>query len=97
MQAQQVVNQTEGYMAKFKGRYSDWYAGIAADPKQRLFNDHGVDEKYDAWVYHHCGTDDLARAIEHYFLDKGCKGGPGGGDEATHFFYAYKTAPHTRE
>ena len=31
--------------------YSSWYAGIASDPKDRLFNDHKVSEKNGSWIF----------------------------------------------
>ena len=37
------------------------------------------------------------RAIEKHFIDKGTKGGPGGGDHNTQYIYAYLITPNTRE
>lgn len=94
-----VVQQTKAYMGKFGGYYSDWYAGIAADAKDRLFRGHSVSETGGAWIFHDCGTDTTARQVEDYFLKLGCKGGPGGGnvDAQSKYFYAYKITPQTRE
>jgi len=94
--AQQVVRDVEAYMVKF-GAYREWYAGVAADPRARLFNDHNVQEKSDAWIYRQCESDDAARQVEQYFLAKGCQGGTGGGGQGTRSFYAYKIQPHTVE
>lgn len=93
--AQQVVRDVEAYIAKNGGAYRDWYAGVAKDPRARLFNDHNVQEKGDAWIYRDCDSDDAARQVEQYFLAKGCKGGPGGGGQGTRYFYTYKIKPHT--
>ena len=92
-----IVQQTKAYMGRFGGYYSDWYAGIAADAKDRLFNGHGVSETGGAWIFHDCGTDTLSRRVEDHFLNLGCKGGPGGGDASTRFFYAYRITQQTRE
>lgn len=103
--AQQVVNEIEEYMRPFGGYYSDWYVGVASDPRQRLFVDHRVREKdtivngvrqpCDAWIFRECKDDAAARSVEDYFLGKGCDGGPGGGDRSTRHVYAYRKARHT--
>ena len=54
--------------------YSQWYVGVATDPRARLFQDHNVNEQSDAWIYDNCGTDTAARSVEDYFLGKGCDG-----------------------
>lgn len=93
----EIVGKLETYMSQCGGNYADWYAGIASSPKERLFNDHAVREQGAGWIYADCGTDEAARAIEQYFLSRGCKGGPGGGDYQTKYVYVYKVAPHTCE
>jgi len=35
----------KAYIQNNGGAYSDWYVGIASDPKERLFTDHNVSEK----------------------------------------------------
>ncbi|MBP9013924.1 MAG: hypothetical protein KBG22_09985 [Smithella sp.] len=93
----QIKQDIENYMRQFGGRYSDWYAGVASDPRKRLFIDHNVDEKNGAWIFRDCGSDAVARNIEDYFLNKGCKGGPGGGDYTTRYVYAYRIGSNTVE
>ena len=93
----QVIQDIEKYMGQFGGYYRDWYVGIASDPRKRLFTDHCVREQGDHWIYRDCGTDAAARAVEDYFLRKGCDGGPSGGDYTTKFAYAYHKAAHTRQ
>ena len=92
-----VVQEIDAHIRKCGGGYSTWYVGIASDARDRLFNDHGVHEKGDAWIIRDAGSESEARRIEKYFLDRGCKGGGGGGDHTTHFVYAYKINSHTRE
>lgn len=80
------------------GSYSDWYVGIASDPKQRLYNDHSVDEKNGAWIYRQTENSGVAREIEEYFIDTlGTDGGAGGGDYSTKYVYAYKKTSYTKE
>ena len=87
----------DAYIQQNGGKYSDWYAGIAKDPVKRLFTDHKVDRVNGAWVHYNCGTDAVARNVEKHFLEKGCEGGPGGGDGDTKYAYAYKITSSTCE
>ena len=75
------------------------YIGIATDPKDRLFNDHGVSEANGDYEYWEAQSSADARAVESSLLHnfKNAKGGGGGGDESTKFVYVYGTTPDTRE
>ena len=92
-----AISDIKAYVANNGGNYSQWYVGIAADPRERLFNDHAVKEKGDAWIYRQCTTSDVARSVEKHFLAQGMKGGSGGGDENSDYVYAYKISGHTIE
>jgi hypothetical protein len=94
---QKAIADIDAYMKKYGGIYSAWYIGIAADPRQRLFTDHSVSEKGDAWLHTDCGNDASARKVELAFLNAGCKGGDGGGSRDTRYVYAYKITALTRE
>lgn len=94
---QQVYDGLVAYMTKFTNPTSAWYAGIAADPRDRLFNGHGVDETNGKWCYDTCSTSAEARAVEAALLKLGCRGGDGGGDETTRSCYVYRITPSTRE
>lgn len=92
----EIIADIESYIRNNGGVYKGWYAGVASDPRTRLFNDHSVNEKGDAWIFRDCGTDTAARKVEDYFLAKGCDGDTGGGDRSTKYVYAYKANAHTR-
>lgn len=77
--------------------YRNWYAGVASDPRRRLFVEHNVEEHGGRWIFRPCSSDDVAREVEQHFLGKGCQGGPGGGDGGTRYVYAYLVTPSTRE
>ena len=85
------------HILKHGGVYSKWYAGIAKDPEERLFTDHKVSKTKGTWIHRKCSTDTVSRRVEKHFLDKGCKGGPGGGDSSTKYVYAYKITSSTCE
>lgn len=93
----EIIADVTNYVRDCGGEYSDWYAGIAATPQDRLFNDHGVQEKGDSWIYRECSGSETARGIEEYFLDRGMDGGTGGGDATTKYVYAYRKSAHSRE
>jgi len=97
MNPNQIVSDFNSYFRKHGGSYSAWYVGIASKPRERLFNDHNVDEKNDAWIFRDAENDTMARKIEKHFHDLGCKGDGGGGDYTTRYVYAYKINSHTVE
>jgi hypothetical protein len=97
MSKQQVLADITAYIAKSGGNYPSWYAGIASDPRDRLFNGHCVKENGDYWIYRTCDSDEDARSVENALLRLGAKGGPCGGDKATKAVYAYQVGTHTVE
>jgi hypothetical protein len=70
-------------------RFAGWYVGIAADPEDRMFNEHNVSRTGGTWIICRAFNDAQARKIEKAYHDAGCKGAGGGGDEKTVFIYAY--------
>lgn len=80
------------------GGYSDWYVGIASNPRERLFDDHSVDQQNGRWIYRECESSAAAREVEEYFVNTlGTDGGSGGGDQSTRSVYAYKKTSYTKE
>lgn len=95
MTNQQIINEFLGYMAKTGGLYKEWYVGITNDPQQRLFTEHNVDEQNGNWIHAPADTNLVARSVEDYFLNQGCDGGSGGGDNSSTTAYAYKKTVNT--
>lgn len=93
----EIIEDIEGYMSNRGGDMDDWYVGIAAKPRERLFDDHSVDEDTGAWIWRRTSSDSVARDIEKHFLEKGARGGAGGGDKDSSAVYAYKITWGTRE
>lgn len=90
---EEIISDIEDY---FQGTdYSTCYVGIAADARERLFEDHKVSEKNGRWILRTASSHIVARAIESYFLDAGMDGGAGGGDESSVQVYAYKKTSDT--
>lgn len=93
-----IIIDIKAYIRKNRGAYSDWYVGIASDPKERLFNDHNVGERSGAWIYCEAEGSSAAREVEEYFINTlGTDGGSGGGDYSTKSVYAYKKISTTNE
>ena len=92
----QAVATIDSFMRQVGGTKGDWYVGISAKPRQRLFDDHAVHEQLDAWILQQTLSSDIARAVEKAYLDTGHCGGPGGGDSLAIFVYAYRKSTRTR-
>ena len=86
---QTIVNEFNAHIQKQGGRPADWYVGITQDVAQRLFVNHKVPRKDHWFIHREALTSEAARAVEKAFLDWGCDGGTGGGDEDARFVYAY--------
>ncbi|WP_303924974.1 hypothetical protein [Draconibacterium sediminis] len=91
---QEIINHINGCTGKY---YSDYYAGISRNPKDRLFNEHHVDENNGCWIFRKAINIAHARAAEKELLAKGMKGGDGGGDGTSIYVYAYLVTATTVE
>lgn len=65
-----------------KGDYSIWTIGITDDPDRRK-QEHG---NPGAWRHWRADTETIARNVEKYFLEKGMKGAPGGGENPNYVY-----------
>ncbi len=77
--------------------YSDFYIGITNDPERRLFDEHNVKKDYMWWIYSKADNIEIARKVEKHYLDKGMRGGDGGGDDTSVYVYCYTVSPTTIE
>ena len=84
-----VIKRIESYMSKFDGDYSDWYVGITKDLDEKLFELHKVDEN-GKWIAFGADTEEVAKKIQKYFLDKKTDGNPTQLEEDARIVYAYK-------
>jgi len=84
-----VIKRMQTYMSKFEGNYSDWYIGITKDLDEGLFNTHKVEEN-GIWISFGADTDEIAKKVEKYFLDKNTDGNPRELPENTRIVYIYK-------
>ena len=83
----------KAFIDRSRAPYSDWYAGVTADPEERI-REHALRED-DWWIVRRLGSAETARRVEGFLLKLGCDGGSGGGDEASTATYAYWKREHT--
>lgn len=94
---QSIIDDIEEHIERCGGTFGDWYVGISKDARTRLFTEHRVREKKDAWIYRKAASIEIAREVEAYFVGhRQTAGGTGGGDLDSKAAYAYKIAPHTQ-
>jgi hypothetical protein len=79
--------------------FAKFYIGITNDIERRLFGEHNVSKEQGTqwWIYKKAIDAKDARAVEQHFLDKGMKGGSGGGDDNSVFVYCYEITKDTEE
>ena len=85
-----IANQIQIHADKEGSGYHQWYCGIAADPDQRLFDEHNVPrgEGKAWWIQKNAGSEQIARDTENYLIGLGFDGAAGGGDYSTIHVYA---------
>ena len=89
--------QISSHIAKSGIQLSRWYVGIAEDPDNRLFTEHNVPRDNYWWIYRELATKEAAAEVEKFFLDKGARGGGGGGTDKSVFAYAFVIGSNTKE
>ena len=92
-----IITDIQRYITNRGGGIGAWYVGIAANPRDRLFDDHSVSEENGSWIYRTASSSSVAREIEQYFLERGARGGSGGGSINSKSVYAYRVTAHIRE
>jgi len=96
----EIVNSINEHLSQSpKQYYKDFYIGITDNIEERLFGYHKVRKQGNWWIYCKGDTEEIARQVEKYYLDKGMKGGPGGGAGSgqTRFIYCYEITNKTQE
>ena len=89
-----VIKRMQTYMSKFEGDYSDWYVGITKDLDEGLFQLHKVEEN-GIWISFGADTDEVAKKVESYFLNKKTDGNTIELEEDTRIVYVYKKNSNT--
>ncbi len=92
----EIIADLEVHVAKFGGDYSEWYVGVTANPKERLFTQHRLRSTGDAWIARRALDDLQAAEVQEYFKSVRKTQGGSKGTLQDIFVYAYKRKAHTR-
>jgi hypothetical protein len=96
--AKEIVVAINEHLQKSSAKnYSDFYIGITNDIERRLFGEHNVPKEGYWRIHREAINEEHARAVEKHFLDKGMKGGTGGGNCDCIWVYCYETSDNTIE
>ena len=83
MTEQEIVSAIEDRIAE---RYSSWTIGVTDRPLDRKREHEQNGEDVSCWLDWDASTETVARRIEQYFLNKGCKGAGGGPGKANYVY-----------
>ena len=98
MTSQQIIQEINNHLTTSpKQYYSDYYIGITNDIERRLFDEHNVPRNGHWWIHRIADSETHARDAEKHFLDKGMKGGTGGGGTDCVYVYCYEISNLTIE
>jgi len=96
MNKDEIIEKISEHITTRGGLPYEWYVGISQNPERCLPVIHKVDLEKDKWIYIPANSDQEAREIEEYFVNRiRTDGGRGGGDNGARKIYAYKKTPHT--
>lgn len=95
---QQIKFEIYSYIKEFGADFSQWYIGVASDPKAKMRDEHGVDETADIWLYKQAMSFSACRTVLRHFVDQlKVDGDPNvRGDDDTDCVYLYKKSGRTR-
>ena len=66
--------------------YSIWTIGITNDPERRKNEHENEGRNVTHWSHWSADSESIARKVETHFLDKGMKGGGGGGENPRYVY-----------
>jgi hypothetical protein len=103
-----IVKRFVRYVERCGGPPDQWYVGVTGDARKRLFRDHGIREKNDAWFYARAVSSSAAREVRRRVMESlGIENdddavemahptAPGLLSALSDIVYAYKKGPHTK-
>ncbi len=101
LSVQQAKFELLAYIKEFDTTFSSWCVGLAANPKQALFDVHGVRDEQDPWLYKQLLRHSAALIVRNHFVEHlGAVGAPD--SEAADLedidcVFLYKIAQHTKQ
>ena len=86
MKAREIANAIAKLVDHSGYSYERWTVGVTDNPSRRR-NDHKQGGRNVSWWDHwDADTEEDARAVERYFLNKGMRGGTGGSGRADYVY-----------
>lgn len=93
----EIINDFEDYVARNGDAMAEWFVGITGAPKAKLFNQHKLREKGDAWICRRAKDEYEAHEVAEYFrTTRKTRGAAVSPSETDLYVYAYKLKPHTK-
>ena len=93
---QQIIKDMDQHIQQGGGSYEKWYVGVTNEPKGQLFEEHGIHQRGDSWIYKRAFTGSSARSVgAHFIKTLGTDGRTRGSGGRSIYVYAYKKNPHT--
>ena len=95
-----IIRDFDAHLKKSNRQYySEFYIGITNNIDERLFGSHKVPRENHWWIYSPADTEEIAREVEKFYLDKGMRGGTGGGtgNGDAKYVYCYLVTSYTVE
>ena len=93
----QIIDDIEDCIGRNGGNFSEWYVGFTGNPKVKLFGQHKLKDKGDAWISRLAKDEYEAHEVAEFFRTSHRTKGPGGQPADNDIYvYAYKMKPHTK-
>jgi len=93
----EIIDDIEDFIERNGGAFAEWYVGVAASPKLKLFKLHKLKDKGDVCISRRARDEYEAHEVAEYFRTiRKTKGPAGQPDETCLCVYSYKMKSHTR-
>ena len=86
-----IVKDILSYIFENDFQLSEWYVGIASNPREKLFQEHNVMEDSDLWIIRAAESITSAKSIAYHIISRyGTDGLLKSNSETSKFVYAFK-------
>lgn len=93
----EIIGDIEDYIGRNGDNFAEWFVGATGTPKARLFTQHKVKQKGDAWIARQAKDEYEAHEVADYFrTTRRTKGQPAEPRATDLYVYAYKLKSHTK-
>jgi len=85
-----IIKTIETHMLRFKVNPNSWYVGITNNIRKKLFEEIGVSEQNDNWIYITTENNDSAKEIKKQLLSNGLSNINVSEDEIGNIIFVYQ-------